>query len=962
MFARRLCWFLVWLVTFQAGQVHGQTIFDLDPNTPSRFRPGNQLSDTILYQDFVGEILEFEAAGDALDWDTVLFHADVQDRFSFDTDLIATTDPRRFVKVFNNLVVEGQNQSTDTLTLFSQVLPGNPPINRFNLFLSSITVRNALLTETDPAPGNPLIRGLNIASVGVLNLDNGKVEFNNGAFVFNPTGGTINVLNGNNSLELPNFQATALDIDIRPSTVLSIVNGTHLMAPTGTLMMGPGSVLNVENSAVTLLQGNVLVDGATINLNGPFGGGGFAHLQFFNPTFNNATLNLGPNTHLRSFLPGVSPSDGQILFTGNTTLSLDDGAFISASQDNMNLDRGTLIFRNGTVLVRSTAGASPINAPALRAAKWTLDQVDFTLNGVVGTDALQLLDVVNNSVMRHSDATYSSLTSLKIHDSTIHSRRTRYETQFADIRNAQFNMDFGGNELGALEIVGSIPTAVANFSGTNTVQTRLLPGGQPIVVGLPAMRYNDLVQLDNIRANGFNTLNFELQAATPGLSATDYTTGGENSDGEYRLALLTGGATADSDTPAFTLGASLPALLRVQQDEKPSTDNAVSIRLSADFNNLLTHPGATNSNTSSAANLLVSAANQGSTSHQNALNLLTNGQVNSHLTSLHPEAYSSFLTIGLEHSELVAGAVLDHSARNGMFALAPAKLGRDVDHRKRVWTNGIYVQGEVDGRNGLGSFDYSLQSTVIGSDLFLTESVVCGTFFGFGSQSMDEHDLAVQTIRGDTYDAGVYLDVQTTSFWRISFVGGYGYGDINSTRVVVLANQTHRPTANFDRHAAYVGIRNTFDWINHPLLTLAPVIGLNYFYNSLSTFTESGNPNFALHVDGADAHAIVSTVGLNARFRPLAEESTVAPIAYFRYERDWYAANMSEHTITASLASNPDFHQNFSGQNRGADVYVGGVGLEGIVLQTVYISGGYLYTHSVHGWESGGFVRGEVRW
>ncbi|WP_234999099.1 autotransporter domain-containing protein [Ruegeria sp. AU67] len=66
------------------------------------------------------------------------------------------------------------------------------------------------------------------------------------------------------------------------------------------------------------------------------------------------------------------------------------------------------------------------------------------------------------------------------------------------------------------------------------------------------------------------------------------------------------------------------------------------------------------------------------------------------------------------------------------------------------------MSGDVDGSNGLGTFDYSLGTILVGADAFSSERGVVGVYTGFGKSSMDERDQVDQNFSTDNYHAGVY--------------------------------------------------------------------------------------------------------------------------------------------------------------------------------------------------------------
>ncbi len=320
------------------------------------------------------------------------------------------------------------------------------------------------------------------------------------------------------------------------------------------------------------------------------------------------------------------------------------------------------------------------------------------------------------------------------------------------------------------------------------------------------------------------------------------------------------------------------------------------------------------------------------------------------------------MTISLEHVDMVMNTVFNQSFRNNRV-----KAGQTVeidlpDTYRRTWFDISYAEGTIDGDDSLGDFDYTLTGLTVGHDLVATQNQTLGVYFSYGTQKMDEHDKAIQDFDGDSYHLGLYLNHSNVSEWNISGIVAYGYGDHSSKRSVFLANSHASTSADYNSHSFYTGAKATAVGYQNNLLTLSPELGLHYIYYRQNSFKESGDPNLSLKLDSSDAQAIVASVGLNARFSDFTKKASVYPLAFIRYEHDFYANKNNEHKVDAALVAHPDYSQKFVGQNRGEHSILTGLGLGSDLSSALQIQGGFVYAKHSHGSEWGAGLNVHYSW
>jgi uncharacterized protein YhjY with autotransporter beta-barrel domain len=367
-------------------------------------------------------------------------------------------------------------------------------------------------------------------------------------------------------------------------------------------------------------------------------------------------------------------------------------------------------------------------------------------------------------------------------------------------------------------------------------------------------------------------------------------------------------------------------------------------------------------NREAAANLLVESANAGNVQNQTSLDTITNVQLASHVDSIQAEPYSSYMTISLEHSDMVMNTVLSNAASIGHVSTGRTREIEEKKTRKRLWMDFSYNEGNVNGEGDLGDFDYKLSSLTVGKDVVVSDDRTLGLYFSLGTQEMDEHDRAIQDFDGNVYHFGMYLNQSNFGGWDLRGVLGYSYGDNSSKRRVLLSNSSEAPSADFGSHSAYVGVKGTVTGYQNDWMTLSPELGFNYIYCKQESFKESGDPSLSLKLDSADAQAIIASTGLNARFVSLSDSMSIYPLAFVRYEHDFYANSNNEHEIEAALVANPGNKETFVGQNRGEHAVITGLGLGSDISSELQVNGGFVHSENSNGREWGAGFNVEYLW
>lgn len=458
--------------------------------------------------------------------------------------------------------------------------------------------------------------------------------------------------------------------------------------------------------------------------------------------------------------------------------------------------------------------------------------------------------------------------------------------------------------------------------------------------GLP----NDRIQYNNSDMDLTNMIGIQVDTARI-LTADDI-------DGQVFHVITskdgssTGSLIRGSGDPAIFEGGSIPALIAftVSNDNTNGHDDVTLNAAKQHPSTLLTHSGITANNQANAVNLLVYGHDSGNPAITSLLNSLLNNQVSSHLHTVHAEPFASWMTVHLENSDHILNTVLDNpweSADRGF------------------WLHTRFTDGDVDGKNDLGSFAYDLRGLVFGGDLYRSGQSRLGAFAAYGRQTMGEHDLVSQSFAAHSYHIGAYGYKQVND-WHLRFASGIAHVENDTRRDVLLGTHSESYDASFNGRSAYTGLEGYYQPVPlSPWLHVSPIASILAAWYQQNRLTESGADVLALTVEQAEAASFITGVGLN--FDIGADQwREIYPTLSIKYEHDWVAKSRGEHAVEAGLAAHADQLYEFEGQHRGASSFTLGLGLTSGEQSNWQMGGSIFAGFNKHGQELGGMIKGRT--
>jgi outer membrane autotransporter protein len=510
-----------------------------------------------------------------------------------------------------------------------------------------------------------------------------------------------------------------------------------------------------------------------------------------------------------------------------------------------------------------------------------------------------------------------------------------------------------GNSVGTLAVTGNYEQ-----QSTGTLDIEIKPDGSA----------NDLLAVGGT-AQLAGTLTAQGENGAP---LTPAAAGTATSPQVYTILTASGGVSGQFDTDPAPLGA-------FTFDTTYNADNVQLGVIYAGFTSVqtgaaLTPPGTTpvtipgtgTTNQVSKANALDKAPvvntgfSSGNTDFDKILLEIANetpDQLAATFNAIIAEPYAAFMTVLLEQNDFYAETVLERAqlcSARGRGSLAggyspqqaaggePLTAGCPNHERHGVWLDATWLQGSIDGDDGLSGYDYRLAGAVLGVDTAVGTDATVGAAFGYGQPKLNNYDLADAEIDGNSYHLSTYGSL-TRDRWEFFGLLGYTWGSYDSERNIRFGSINRTARGNFDGDGFIASAKAAYDY---PVTgyDLIPEFGITYSKIWQDGFTEKGADSLNLRVNDADAHSLITSLGVRVGTEFQSGKTSIRPQALLRYEYDWNASDDDAHDIVSSFASVPSLGSiDIIGRNRGEHglLLAGGVTAQASENTNLFAGAGY---------------------
>ena len=316
------------------------------------------------------------------------------------------------------------------------------------------------------------------------------------------------------------------------------------------------------------------------------------------------------------------------------------------------------------------------------------------------------------------------------------------------------------------------------------------------------------------------------------------------------------------------------------------------------------------------------------------LALSSTSQLSSAISTLGPQSYAAYQSVGLEtlqrqRQQLLASA--GQCASNGWVINAPtSKTAKAPKNPICLYGQAANAISSIQGQDGLSGYNASLFSSFYGLEVTANPYWRFGAAYGYGNSNLNglgsTNAWVNATVNsGSLY--GVYIPT-TSSPWTFKGLFGYGNFALNGSRQVAVIGAgsaiTGSTTANGLTAAltAEVAIPLTQPSAPVPVL-LKPLIGIAYGNYQQAGFSETGGGPLNLNVDGNRASSLVGTIGLELTSGPIplntGNSINLIPRLAIAYQVDALASELGNSSLSASMPASGSGTFLTQGQNRGVN-------------------------------------------
>jgi uncharacterized protein YhjY with autotransporter beta-barrel domain len=314
------------------------------------------------------------------------------------------------------------------------------------------------------------------------------------------------------------------------------------------------------------------------------------------------------------------------------------------------------------------------------------------------------------------------------------------------------------------------------------------------------------------------------------------------------------------------------------------------------------------------------------------LGITSSSQLTAAISTMGPESYAAFQSVGLETLQRQRQQLLDAAgqcATNGWVINAPtSKIGKAPNTPICLYGQAGNANSNIQGQDGLASYNSSMFSSFYGLEIKANRYWSVGAAYGYGTSNLSGLGLTNAWVTATVNSASLYGVYVPSPISPWTFKGDVGYGNyaLNGSRQVAVIGGGNPITGSTSANGltaaltAEVVIPLTKPSAPVPVL-LKPLIGLAYGNYQQAGFSESGGGLLNLNVEGNSASSLVGTIGLELTSGPipLNKGKTISLVPKFAlaYQVDALAGDKGNSSLLASMPASGAGSFLTQGQNRG---------------------------------------------
>ncbi|TNJ32881.1 autotransporter domain-containing protein [Arenimonas terrae] len=242
--------------------------------------------------------------------------------------------------------------------------------------------------------------------------------------------------------------------------------------------------------------------------------------------------------------------------------------------------------------------------------------------------------------------------------------------------------------------------------------------------------------------------------------------------------------------------------------------------------------------------------------------------------------------------EPLVGRSIDPCGDNPMPGAGANGLSATEDQGRRqsgdgngplgIWTGGMIRSGSQDGRDGNADISFETDGLSTGVDYRVNDALVVGGGFGYGR---DENEVGENGSRvdGSARTLALYASWHPGEMFFLDTVLGYQQLDFDLRRYVTATGGLVSGQRDGDQWFASVSVGAD---IERGDLLVTPYARVDIAQAQLDSYTETGDPIYALRYDDMDVDTSTGTLGLRLDHPTQMSWGRLTPQLRLEYQRD----------------------------------------------------------------------------
>ncbi len=338
------------------------------------------------------------------------------------------------------------------------------------------------------------------------------------------------------------------------------------------------------------------------------------------------------------------------------------------------------------------------------------------------------------------------------------------------------------------------------------------------------------------------------------------------------------------------------------------------------------------------------------------LALDTSEQLTAAVTSLAPEPWAAFQSVGLETLQRQRDTLLSGAGRcatgGGVMQTPGGAADKTGASPVCVFAGASDASSEIDGRDGLSDYDSHMLLSSFGLEYQPVQRWTVGAAFSHGNADLDHMPRSHAQIGADVNSLSAYGVYQPAAAWTFRSLVGYSHFDIDGSRQLAFIGDGTTLTARPDAEGYTVAFNGDY-LLALPTATrtttyLRPLVGVAWGAYQQGKVREGGSSGLNTTLDAHTAHSLTANLGLELSAAPIALSglgtTTLTPRLTLAYQLDALADDAGTKTLRAAFVGSPAAGRlDVRGENRGLHGFTldGGADLQIARNAALYATLGY---------------------